>query len=182
MTEIHGKIGPFHLEFMSVPVGNEGTIQVKVATGGARQPHLFDVRWKRDSQGLWLETLQSVKGFDLRVTREDGVVQYEAVERNGTRSWSGVRFLRAGETDSSTGAGPAKAGKARVRAQMPGKIVKILVKPGDHVVKDQPLIVMEAMKMENEIRALSPAIVGAVKVVVGQAIETGADLILMESS
>ena len=67
----------------------------------------------------------------------------------------------------------------RVRAQMPGKIVRVLVKVGDEVAKDQPLLVMEAMKMENEIRATAPGRIETLKVSEGQAVESGADLILI---
>jgi 3-methylcrotonyl-CoA carboxylase alpha subunit len=63
---------------------------------------------------------------------------------------------------------------------MPGKIVRILVQAGAQVEKGQPLLVMEAMKMENEIRAAGAGKVSAVKVIEGQAVETGADLMLIE--
>ncbi len=78
-----------------------------------------------------------------------------------------------------SGAGAKKKG-VRVRAQMPGKIVRILVQPGAEVQRGQPLLVMEAMKMENEIRASQAGKVVAVKVSEGQAVETGADLLNLE--
>ena len=65
---------------------------------------------------------------------------------------------------------------ARVRAQMPGKILRISVKIGEVVEKGQTLMVMEAMKMENEIRATQSGLIDQVKVSEGQAVETGADL------
>ncbi|MFN7685823.1 MAG: biotin/lipoyl-containing protein, partial [Oligoflexia bacterium] len=64
----------------------------------------------------------------------------------------------------------------RVRAQMPGKIVKVMVAQGQTVEKDQILLVMEAMKMENPIKASQAGVVVKVTVTEGQAVETGADL------
>ena len=60
-----------------------------------------------------------------------------------------------------------------VYAKMPGKIVKIMAKVGDHVEHGTPMIVMEAMKMENEIRATVSGAVANVCVTEGQAVETG---------
>ncbi len=74
-------------------------------------------------------------------------------------------------------AGPARkpaAGPARVVAPMPGKVVRVLVVPGQEVPAGQGLVVMEAMKMENELRSPRPGTVQQVVVHEGQAVETGA--------
>jgi biotin carboxyl carrier protein len=63
---------------------------------------------------------------------------------------------------------------------MPGRIVKVLVKPGDHVAARQGLIIVEAMKMENELRAPGPGTVTEVKVAQGASVEANAVLIVME--
>jgi biotin carboxyl carrier protein len=64
-----------------------------------------------------------------------------------------------------------------VYARMPGKIVKVLTRAGVGVLADEPILIMEAMKMENEIR--SPVSGQIIQVVVkeGQAVETGALLV-----
>ena len=64
-----------------------------------------------------------------------------------------------------------------ITAPMPGKILKILVKQGDAVEPGQPLVVIEAMKMETTLSAESAAIVGQVRVEPGQMIDHGAVLI-----
>jgi biotin carboxyl carrier protein len=66
------------------------------------------------------------------------------------------------------------AGPARVVAPMPGKIVRVLVVPGQEVPAGQGLVVMEAMKMENELRSPRPGSVQQVAVREGQTVETGA--------
>ena len=57
--------------------------------------------------------------------------------------------------------------------KMPGKVVKILVKPGDRVETGGTLLVLEAMKMENEIKAHAGGIVRAVHVAEGDVLEAG---------
>jgi biotin carboxyl carrier protein len=72
-----------------------------------------------------------------------------------------------------------------VYAKMPGKIVKISAKMGDKVKKGDPVMVMEAMKMENEIRSVVDGTISNICVKEGQAVETGtllAELDLTEAS
>lgn len=69
-----------------------------------------------------------------------------------------------------------------VYAKMPGKIAKLLVKVGTTVEKGTPLCVMEAMKMENEIRSTIEGEVGVIHVAEGQAVESGALLIEIKQS
>jgi biotin carboxyl carrier protein len=76
----------------------------------------------------------------------------------------------------------ADAGTASrsVVAPMPGRIVKVLVKPGDEVAQHQGLIVIEAMKMENELRASRAGRVRNVRVTAGMSVEGKTVLIEME--
>jgi biotin carboxyl carrier protein len=81
----------------------------------------------------------------------------------------------------STGAAPAASGgPQRVTAPMPGKIVKVLVKPGDAVEPRQGLVVIEAMKMENELRATREGRVKDVHVAEGDLVEAGRLLTVIE--
>ena len=66
-----------------------------------------------------------------------------------------------------------------VRSPMPGRVVKLLVKPGDDVEAGRPLLVMEAMKMENEIKAKAAGKVSEVHVAVGDTVEGNAKLVTM---
>jgi pyruvate carboxylase subunit B len=75
-------------------------------------------------------------------------------------------------------AGPS--GPAPLKAPMPGLIVRINVQVGDAVQAGQGLVVMEAMKMENELRATAAGKVKAVVVSTGTAVEKGALLIELE--
>ena len=66
---------------------------------------------------------------------------------------------------------------AEVTAPMPGKVLKVLVRDGDLVEAGQPLVVIEAMKMETTLAAESAAIVKHVRVEEGQTVDHGAVLI-----
>jgi 3-methylcrotonyl-CoA carboxylase alpha subunit len=73
------------------------------------------------------------------------------------------------------------AGHTSLEAPMPGTIIKVLVQPGDHVVANQPLIVMEAMKMEHTIVAPYAGVVSAVPFTSGQLVSGGAALIELDA-
>lgn len=68
----------------------------------------------------------------------------------------------------------------KLSAGMPGKIVKIMVNKGDVVKANQPLLIMEAMKMENEMRASQDTKIKDVLVKSGDSVESGQTLIAFE--
>lgn len=78
------------------------------------------------------------------------------------------------------GAGAHGAGPQRIVAPMPGKVVRVLVQPGDEVKARQGLVVVEAMKMENELRAARDGRVKDVSVREGQSVDAGAVLLVVE--
>lgn len=88
---------------------------------------------------------------------------------------------RTGLGRRARGAGGAHGGGLqRVLAPMPGKVVRVLVKPGDEVQPRQGLVVVEAMKMENELRAAGAGRVRDVFVTEGQSVEAGTALVVVE--
>ena len=68
-------------------------------------------------------------------------------------------------------------GPVTLRAPMPGLVLRILAEPGQEVVAGAGLVVLEAMKMENELRSPAAGIVGAIRVQPGQAVEKGQALV-----
>ena len=72
------------------------------------------------------------------------------------------------------------AGLARVTAPMPGKLVRVLVAAGQGVAAGEGLVVVEAMKMENELRSPKAGTVKEVPVREGQAVEAGTLLVVVE--
>jgi biotin carboxyl carrier protein len=102
----------------------------------------------------------------------------------------GYRVVLPGDTltvelqDAARGGATAArrraAGPSRISAPMPGKIVRVLAQAGQAVEAGQGLVVMEAMKMENEIHAPRAGRVKDVGVRQGQAVESGALLFVLE--
>ena len=78
------------------------------------------------------------------------------------------------------GAASTATGPQRVTSPMPGKVVRVLVKPGDAVTARQGLVVVEAMKMENELRAARDGRVRDVAVAEGQSVDAGAILLIVD--
>ncbi|WP_053334496.1 acetyl-CoA carboxylase biotin carboxyl carrier protein subunit [Gemmatimonas phototrophica] len=76
-----------------------------------------------------------------------------------------------------TAAATASSGPAPLVAPMPGLVVRIAVAVGDMVTAGQGLVMIEAMKMENELRTAAPGVVIAVRVTAGQAVDKGALLV-----
>ena len=79
-------------------------------------------------------------------------------------------------------AGGAAAGGGLLASPMPGKIVKILVKEGEAVAEGQTLLVMEAMKMQNELKSPSAGTVAKLHVEEGGTVETGAKLVEVKAA
>ena len=79
-----------------------------------------------------------------------------------------------------TRASEANAGPRPLVAPMPGLIVRVTVQVGDHVDAGQGIVMMEAMKMENELRATDAGRVTTVRIQPGTAVEKGALLVEFE--
>ena len=95
--------------------------------------------------------------------------------RTVTATVNGRRTGRAA-ADVSTGAG----GQQAVLAPMPGRVVRVLVAAGDAVTARQAVVVVEAMKMENELRSPKDGRVKEVAVAAGASVEAGRILVVIE--
>lgn len=80
-----------------------------------------------------------------------------------------------------TGAAAGPQGPKPVRAPMPGMIVRVEVEAGESVSAGQGVVIIEAMKMENELKAEAEGVVARVLVAEGQAVEKGAVLVEFEA-
>jgi multidrug efflux pump subunit AcrA (membrane-fusion protein) len=88
---------------------------------------------------------------------------------------------RTHQIQALTGRGRPAAAEGTIRAPMPGLVVRIEVAEGQRVETGAGLVVVEAMKMENELRASRAAVVQTVHVTVGQPVEKGAPLVTLAS-
>lgn len=115
----------------------------------------------------------------------DGKSYEVSVERNGdkylVRHQAAVQTLEFSDpSQAGRQAGRGMAGPAPVEAAMPGKVVRVLVAVGDKVEEGQGVLVLEAMKMENEIAAPKSGVIKTLDVQEGAAVEAGARLCLIE--
>lgn len=77
-------------------------------------------------------------------------------------------------------AGLRGEGRATVKAPMPGKIIRLLVQPGDEVTSGQGIVVIEAMKMQNELKAPRAGRIASVSVKENDAVTAGTVLAAIE--
>ncbi len=112
---------------------------------------------------------------------KDGDVLAELGGRQATvKLLDARRKLLVQAQQSALRARGAQTGPLAVRAPMPGKVVKILVKQGDKVTAGHGVAVVEAMKMENELRAPRDGVVTRIHVSEGQAVEAQEQLLTLE--
>jgi biotin carboxyl carrier protein len=98
-------------------------------------------------------------------------------EIGGRRFPVQVRDPRDAGSRSKTALG---SGRQNIAAPMPGKVVRVLVKEGDHVEAGQGLVVVEAMKMQNEMKASRPGRVIRLNARPGKTIAAGETLVVLE--
>jgi biotin carboxyl carrier protein len=161
--------------------------------------YIVDVNGERitvDLEGIHAEVdgvrsevaLTAIPGTPVRLVRIGEQLHRVTARRGGARgTWTldvdGVRVdaealdERLRTIRDLTAASAVASGPAPLKAPMPGLVVRIAVAVGDEVVAGQGLVVIEAMKMENELRSPSAGIVQAIKAVVGSPVEKGAVLV-----
>lgn len=131
--------------------------------------------------------LNALPGTPIRHLLTDGASHALAMESAGRGLWA-VGYLgeqhefevvdeRTRHIRSLTGAGQKGSGPTTLKAPMPGLVVRVAVEEGAKVEAGSPLVVLEAMKMENELRAASAGTVKAIHIQPGTAVEKGALLV-----
>jgi biotin carboxyl carrier protein len=142
-----------------------------------------DVELTRVEDGAWLlrhglaQTFARVDGDGAKTTvslkRGAADVVVVAAEVAEARSASVAALVKSARA-------AAASGPLTVKSPMPGRLVKVLVKAGQRVTAGQPVVVVEAMKMENELRAPRAGLVKDVRAAEGAAVESGQDLVTLE--
>ena len=116
-----------------------------------------------DGQGLTLSSHEVMTSTDTRTGQTDVSVgsMVVGVSVNNKRRW--------GRGHDAT----AASGPQRLLAPMPGKVVRVLVAVGDAVKARQPIVVIEAMKMENELRASADGTIAEIHAREGESVDAG---------
>lgn len=120
------------------------------------------------------ETAQTIVTLDDREFAHSAAIAGVAVPLD-------VRTAQAAARDAALAAGRSGgAAGGQLKAPMPGRVVRVHAKVGQPVERGAPLVIVEAMKMENELYAVAAGIVRAVHVAEGVAVEAGALLIELD--
>jgi pyruvate carboxylase subunit B len=132
-------------------------------------------------------SLRVVPGTPVRQLLLDGHSEALALEADGGGRWAltrrGERFEaevldeRTRHIRSLTGGSERARGPAVLKAPMPGLVVRIQVEAGQTVAAGAGVVVLEAMKMENELRAAAAGVVRTIRVRPGEAVEKGQVLV-----
>ena len=146
----------------------------------------------REKQGRYLVTIdEKTLDLDLVKTGEHDVsvlVNGVSYDFGLEKTADGFAVIVRGDRfdveirDALKGAAPSRSaasGPVKLKAPMPGKIVKVLVAVGEPVESGQGVLVMEAMKMENELKASRAGHIQEIRVGEGQAVEMGTLLLVI---
>jgi biotin carboxyl carrier protein len=134
----------------------------------------FDTDVKRVGAGSF-SVLVGDRSFNLDVVVE-GEEMIVASRGGATR----VTLIDASRARRSVADTRHLSGRAEIKAMMPGRVVNLLVNQGDEVAFQQGVLVVEAMKMENEIKSPKAGRVLEIKVAPGQTVEKGELLLVIE--
>ncbi len=118
-----------------------------------------------------------IEGHSFRCILDEGPVE-TAVQLSGNRYLLAIddpRSLVASRRQAS-----AAGGIQVIKAPMPGRIIRLLVAPGDAVAAHQAVVIIEAMKMQNELKAARPGKVVEVRTAAGATVAAGQSLLLIE--
>jgi biotin carboxyl carrier protein len=171
-----------------VEVNGRARTVVVERTGGGRGGSLFAVTVDGRTRAVDVRRAGR-SGFSL-ILPEDGHASHDVTLGETARTGEWIVQLPAGTLRAvvdgrrvSAAAGSlagAEDGEQRVVAPMPGRVVRVLVAPGDEVAARQGLVVIEAMKMENELGSPKAGRVKDVQVSAGQSVEAGRVLVVVE--
>ncbi len=159
-------------------IGNEHVpIEVSGHAGRYRVAlagEISEVDARQVADGIW-SLLIDGRSYTVDVSDRDGV---SAVDVDGERYH--IRVEEETRYIIRTRGGKAPATGQVLKAPMPGKVVHIEVELGQTVAPGDGLVVLEAMKMENEFRATAAGLVKEIRVQVGQAVNPGDTLVVIE--
>jgi biotin carboxyl carrier protein len=133
----------------------------------------YEVEWERVRNGV-LSLILDGRSHTVQVARRDGGIVVQVEGRQFSFDTGG------GDADSAVSAGAAAGGGGKIRAPMPGNVVKVMVSEGDQVGVGASLVVVEAMKMENEVRSPVNGIVTKVNVKAGDSVGTTEAMVVIE--
>lgn len=123
------------------------------------------------------------KTLGLELHQNDQVRNIPIINKNKTfQAWVDGFFIEFSHEDASFASKQVSQNLDLLKSVMPGRIVKCFVKTGDIVEEGQPLLILEAMKMENEIRSPKAGTIESVEITLGATVNGGDVLVRFEKS
>jgi len=155
-------------------------VEVEIDAAGERRVFVDGQAFEVAQAGRDVRRVSPVSSdLQLEVTLGDG-------PRPGEASVAGIRVKLELRTTqevalaASLGKSGDGGGDGSLRAPMPGRVVQVLVAAGEVVERGAPVLIIEAMKMENELHAPVAGVVERVSVVEGEAVDAGQTLLEIE--
>ena len=145
------------------------------------------LRWQKATNALFVLDSQSGPAWTSINLRSSSVTRFPgendlAVSAEFLPAGTKTLLMLESTTSIHIPGQEARAGAAAkkpkvLRSQITGKVLKVMVKPGDSVTSGDTLIIIEAMKMENRVAANTTGLVDQVKVTEGDMVSSGAELV-----
>jgi biotin carboxyl carrier protein len=170
--------GRMPMKFVATLDGAEHQLEVEELTAHVLRLKIGEREFEVDVNRVGLlsySILIDNRSFDCEIVREGDEL---VVSSRGDAAR--VTLVDAARRSRHGGARPAAVGKAVLKAMMPGRVINVLVNLGDEVAAQQGLLVVEAMKMENELKAPKAGKIVELKVKPGQTVEKGELLLVVE--
>lgn len=156
------------------------THEVEIRPDGVRlDGHLVEADLRADHGQHVFNLVLDGRSHTLRARRRDGRGAWE-IEIAGRRHQVLALDERRRAIRDLAGPAAASHGAVEVTAPMPGLVIKVEVSQDEHVERGHGLIVIEAMKMENELKATLAGRVTEVRVAPGQAVDKGETLLVID--
>lgn len=177
---------------MRIEIEVNGRAHDVIVDPASPRPGRFRVSWGGTTREVDARVVERDRhGVLLSLVRVDGAATSRRVRCRATarKAVTAVHVggvvieavINGSRTRPVTGGGAdVGAGGSRLTAPMPGKVVRVLVAPGERVEARQPLVVVEAMKMENELASPQAGTVSEVPVTEGMSVEAGRLLAVIE--
>eukprot|EP01080_Neovahlkampfia_damariscottae_P005074 gene5074-8674_t len=148
---------------LNITILNENELNIKFNESN----EIFNVKFKSIKNNEIVATINNIKYVSTVVLIDNSITVFF----NGSTYELNTKVLDTSLNEDKIGS---------LKSPMPGKIIKVNVKQGDKVKKGQPLIIMEAMKMEHTIRATSDGVVKKIHFKVGDMVKRSSDLAELE--
>jgi biotin carboxyl carrier protein len=166
------------MRYIATIDGAEHEFEIEELSGHSLRITLGDTQFEADVRRAGQSSFSIIVGdrsFDFEVARQadELVVGARGVATRLTLQDTARRSRRTSTREHA-------GGRVELKAMMPGRVVSLLVKIGDEVAAQQGVVVVEAMKMENELKSPKAGKVTEIKVVAGQTVEKGELLLIIE--